>query len=106
METQVAPQNMVGNLNQTSDMSYALRRQSLIASAIAMLSDREIQSMNPEDLLDALRMAQLTRPTPEFKNILNIDVSELRRILAIVREHFREQMNQQLSRKKWSPEFN
>ena len=106
MQTQVNPHNIVGNSSQSLNLQQALRKQNLIISAIAMLSDKEIQLMNREDVLDALRMARSSWPRSEERNIDKMDVKELRRVLAIVREHFRTKMNRQSTPKSWSPEFN
>jgi hypothetical protein len=106
MQTQVNTHNIVSNSGQNPYFPHALRKQNLILSAIVMLSDKEIKLMNREDLLDALRMVQSTWPRSEERNIDKMDVTELRRVLAIVREHFRTQMNRQSTPQIWSPEFN
>lgn len=95
-----------GTITQNSHLPLAHRKQNLIVSAITMLSDQEIKLMNREDVLDALRMARSQCPLSEEKNFLNMDVTELRRVLAIVREYFRKQAGRQSRATVWTPEFN
>lgn len=106
MQTQLDAHTTVGSNRQSSYVPLALRKQNLILSAIAMLSDQEITLMNREDLLDALRMAQSASPRSQERNLDDMEVTELRRVLAIVRENFREQINRRSTPKIWSPEFN
>nr|UXE45600.1 hypothetical protein Hi04_10k_c5016_00009 [uncultured bacterium] len=104
MQTQLDA-HMVGEIRQTASVALALRKQNVILSALAMLSDREIKMMNRQDLLDALRMAQSASLWSEMQNVDNMDAAELRRVLAIVRDHFRK-ADPPSSAKGWTPEFN
>ena len=106
MQTQVNMHNFVSNGGQSPYSPHTLRKHNMIISAIAMLSDKEIKLMNRKDLLDALCMARSSGPRSEASIIDKMDVTELRRVLAIVREHFRSQMNRQSTPSNWSPEFN
>ena len=106
MQSGLDVHNRADKNSQSLNLPLAIRKQNLITSAIAMLSDKEIKMMNREDLLNALRIARSQWPRSEERNIDNMDVTELRRVLAIAREHFRALMNQHLTRKNWSPEFN
>lgn len=106
MQTQLDAHDIVGNNRESSHVPLGLRKQSLILSAIAMLSDSEIRLMDRQDLLDALRMAQSASPQSEAGEIDKMEMAELRRVLAIVREYFRKQAQRQSPAKRWSPEFN
>jgi hypothetical protein len=106
MQTQLNAQNVLGDRQQFSPGPIALRKQHLILSAIGMLSDREIRMMNRNELLDALRMAQSASPKSEATNIDTMDMPELRRVLAIVRDYFRNQVDGQTPVKTWRPQFN
>lgn len=92
--------------NSCSNAPIALRKHHLVISAIAMLSDKEIAAMNRQDLLDALRIARSPWPRSEEKNVDQMDVSGLRRLLAIVREFFRKEMAQRSILKNWNPRLN
>lgn len=109
MHTQLDAHDIAGNRSPSSHVP--LRRRNLVLSAVAMLSDQEIELMNREDLLNVLQMARSVSPRSvsprsEERNIDNMEVPELRSALAIVREYFRKQVNQQSAAKRWSPEFN
>lgn len=106
MKAHVSAHTSVDGRHQFSQAPITLRKQTLLLSAIAMLSDREIMMMSRQDLLDALRMAQSASPRSDVRNIDNMDVTELRRVFAIVREHFRKEVARQSPAKAWSPEFN
>lgn len=106
MQTQFETNTVAGVSTPSSHFPLAYRKQNLVVSAITMLSDQDIELMNREDVLDVLRMARSHCPLSEEKNFLNMNVTELRRVLAIVREYFRKQMNRQSPAKTWSPEFN
>jgi|GEM_PF-6842557 len=106
MQTQFEAHNIIGGKPQAHCVSLAQRTHDLIRSAIAMLSDQEIKLISRQDLFDALRMAQSASPPSETRNIDQMEVVELRRTLAIVRECFRKQLDRQSSAKPWRPEFN
>ena len=106
MHTQHEIHNTADARPQVSRSRLLARKQSLILSAIAMLSDHEIRMMSRQDLLDALRMAQSASPQSQLMNIADMEVAELRRVLAIVREYFRNQEALQSRAKTWKPEFN
>lgn len=106
MQTQFDTDNRAGHGSRCSHLPLEARKQNLILSAIAMLSDYEIQLMSRKDLLDALRMARTAWPRSDGRNVDNLDTAELKRLLAIVREYFRKQVNWQSTAKTWSPEFN
>lgn len=106
MQTQLDTHKNLGNGCQSSNWPYALRKHNLVLSAITMLSDKEISSMSREDLLDVLRMARSPWPRMNPGNIDDMDVPGLKRVLVIVREYFREQMNRRSISKDWKPEFN
>ena len=86
--------------------SLADHRQNLIVAAIAMLSDEEIQKMDRQDLIDALRMMKSSEPKSGARSIDQMNKSELRRVLAIVRNYLRQQTSEQSDPQKWSPELN
>lgn len=106
MQTPLNTHNILDDRHQVPRGPLALRKHNLILSAIGMLSDREISMMSRQDLLDALRMAQSASPRSEAQNIDKMEVAELRRVLAIVSEYFRNQVDRQSPEKTWSPEFN
>lgn len=106
MQTQLDTHKKLGDGSQGSNVPCTLRTHHLILSGIAMLSDKEISLMCREDLLDVLRMARSPWPRMNPGNIDEMDASGLRRVLVIVREYFREQINRRSIPKRWSPEFN
>lgn len=106
MQTQLDAHNVLDDRQQGSRRQLALRKKHLILSAIGMLSDREIGLMSQKDLLDALRMAQTVSPASEATNFDRMGVPELRRVLAINRDYFRNQLKRQSPEQAWRPEFN
>ena len=106
MQTQLVPHNHISNCRQVASNSLAHRKHNLLLSAISMLSNREIQVMNRQDLLDVLKMVQSTSLRADATNIDNMEAPELRRVLAIVREHIGEHANRHSSENMWKPEYN
>lgn len=106
MQTQIVIDGKSSMGSRSTTSPVALRKKRLILSAIAMLSDEQIKMMNRQELFDALRLAQSPWPKSVERNIDQMEVSELRRLLAITRDYFRENSSRRSIHKNGSPILN
>lgn len=78
----------------------------IMAAAIALLSDQEIESMTREDMLDTARAARHVPRSPvKAEQIGGIDDSGLRRVLFHVRRWMRNRVDEQSKERGWAPYF-
>lgn len=68
----------------------------IMATAIALLTDQEIQTMTCEDMLDTLRGAAGIRQSPvKLDSVTGLDEPSLRKVMYLLRRGIRTRLNQQ-----------
>jgi len=77
----------------------------LLISAIALLSNHEIDFMNYDDLQDAVRISVSLRPAARGLQGMGLNETQLRRLLYLLRRQFRLEMDRSLVGYGWQPYF-
>lgn len=77
----------------------------LLFSAIALLTNREIDSMTHDDLKDAVRIASSLRPAVRTGQNTDLDDALLRRLLYLLRRMVRVEMDQVVVARGRQPYF-
>jgi hypothetical protein len=76
-----------------------------VTTAIALLSDNEIESMDRSDLLDGIRIAQTRQPLAATRPINDLDDTRLRWVMYLVRLKSRMQVDENSTEKGWVAYF-
>jgi len=78
----------------------------IMAGAIALLSDQDVESMTREDMVDTVWSARDVPHSPvKAETIEGLDDLRLRRVLYHVRRWARNRINEQSKEKGWTPYF-
>lgn len=78
----------------------------IMATAISLLTDQEIQTMTREDMLDALHATAGTRQSPvKFDGIAVLDEPSLRKVMYLLRRGIRTRLNRQSAEKGFNAFF-
>jgi hypothetical protein len=106
LKTQLAPDALLKATSLSDRSSHPrIMCADLLSPAIALLSNREIDSMDRDDLKDAVRIATSRHPAARASQNFNLDDTQLRRLLYLLRRMLRVQMDKTVEAHGVQPYF-